>query len=126
LEGRYAFHTETQKQGDKKSVDKFDVLIHDNETGKSFSMFYTNPGNKAFYSDCYIKSLIRKRNERQMRSYSPIIYDEADGPVNPIRVKAYYDIQQAYFQNEKVLIVSQKDISASYVEKVFNIEEMKS
>jgi len=125
LEGRYSYHTETQKQGDKKSVDKFDVLIHDNETGKSFSMFYTNPGNKAFYSDCYIKALIRKRNERQMRSYSPIIYDEADGPVNPIRVKAYYDIQQAYFQNEKVLIVSQKDISASYVEKVFNIEEMK-
>ena len=126
LEGRYTFHTETQKQGDKKSVDKFDVLIHDGETGKSFSMFYTNPGNKAFYSDCYIKALIRKRNERQMRSYSPIIYDEADGPVNPIRVKAYYDIQQAYFQKEKVLIVSQKDISASYVEKVFNIEEMKS
>jgi len=126
LEGRYSYHTETQKQGDKKSVDKFDVLIHDGETGKSFSMFYTNPGNKAFYSDCYIKALIRKRNERQMRSYSPIIYDEADGPVNPIRVEAYYKIQEAYFKTEKVLIVSQKDISASYVEKVFNIEEMKS
>lgn len=126
LEGRYSFHTETQSQGKKTLVDKFDVLIHDAETGKSFSMFYTNPGNKAFYSDCYIKALIRKRNERQQRSYSPIIYDEADGPVNPKRVKFYYDIQQAYFQDEKVLIVSQKDISASYVEKVFNIEEMKS
>ena len=126
LEGRYSYHTETQSQGKKTTVDKFDVLIHDAETGRSFSMFYTNPGNKAFYSDCYIKALIRKRNERQQRSYSPIIYDEADGPVNPIRVKAYYDIQQAYFQDEKVLIVSQKDISASYVEKIFNIEEMKS
>jgi hypothetical protein len=126
LEGRYSFHTETQSQGKKTTVDKFDVLIHDAESGLSFSMFYTNPGNKAFYSDCYIKALIRKRNERQQRSYSPIIYDEADGPVNPIRVKAYYDIQQAYFKTEKVLIVSQKDISASYVEKVFNIEEMKS
>ncbi len=126
LEGRYSFHTETQSQGKKSTVDKFDVLIHDAESGRSFSMFYTNPGNKAFYSDCYIKALIRKRNERQQRSYSPIIYDEADGPVNPIRVKAYYDIQQAYFKNEKVIIVSQKDISASYVEKVFNIEDMKS
>jgi len=126
LEGRYSYHTETQKQGDKKSVDKFDVMIHDGESGKSFSMFYTNPGNKAFYSDCYIKALIRKRNERQMRSYSPIIYDEADGPVNPIRVEAYYNIQEAYFRDEKVLIVSQKDISTAYVKKVFNIEEMKS
>jgi len=89
-------------------------------------MFYTNPGNKAFYSDCYIKALIRKRNERQMRSYSPIIYDEADGPVNPKRVKAYYDIQEEYFKNEKVLFTSQKDISTSYAQKVFNIEEMKS
>ena len=126
LEGRYSYHTETQKPGKNSTVDKFDVMIHDAETGQSFSMFYTNPGNKAFYSDCYIKALIRKRNERQMRSYSPIIYDEADGPVNPKRVKQYYDIQQAYFKDEKVIIVSQKDISASYVEKVFNIEEMKS
>jgi len=126
LEGRYSFRTITQKQNKKNTVDKFDVLIHDSETGEEFSMFYTNPGNKAFYSDCYIKALIRKRNERQMRSYSPIIYDEADGPVNPIRVKAYYDIQEEYFKSEKVLFVSQKDISASYAQKVFNIEEMKS
>jgi len=126
LEGRYSYHTETQKQSNKALVDKFDVLIHDAETGESFSMFYTNPGNKAFYSDCYIKALIRKRNERQMRSYSPIIYDEADGPVNPIRVKAYYDIQQAYFKNEKVIFVSQKSISSSYAQKEFNIEELKS
>ena len=125
LEGRYSFHTETQKPGKKATVDKFDILIHDAETGQSFSMFYTNPGNKAFYSDCYIKALIRKRNERQQRSYSPIIYDEADGPVNPLRVKAYYEIQQEYFRNEKVILVSQKDITASYVEKIFNIEEMK-
>ena len=89
-------------------------------------MFYTNPGNKAFYSDCYIKALIRKRNERQQRSYSPIIYDEADGPIHPKRVKGYYDIQEAYFKKEQVIITSQKDISTSYVEKVFNIEEMKS
>jgi len=126
LEGRYSFKTLTQDHSKKNTVDRFDVMIHDGETGQSFSMFYTNPGNKAFYSDCYIKALIRKRNERQMRSYSPIIYDEADGPVNPIRVKAYYDIQQNYFKDEKVIIVSQKDISTSYVEKVFNIEEMKS
>jgi len=126
LEGRYSFHTETQKPGKKATVDKFDIMIHDAETGQSFSMFYTNPGNKAFYSDCYIKALIRKRNERQQRSYSPIIYDEADGPVNPLRVKAYYEIQQEYFRNEKVILVSQKDITASYVEKIFNIEEMKS
>jgi len=125
LEGRYSFHTETQKPGKKATVDKFDIIIHDAETGQSFSMFYTNPGNKAFYSDCYIKALIRKRNERQQRSYSPIIYDEADGPVNPLRVKAYYEIQQEYFRNEKVILVSQKDITASYVEKIFNIEEMK-
>lgn len=123
LGGRYSYRTTTQENG----VDKFNIMLHDRETGEEFSMFFTNPGNKAFYSDCYIKALIRKRNEISMRSYSPIISDEADAPIKDNRVRQFYEIQnrEAERRDEKVLIVSQKtEVVQAYISNVINMEDL--
>lgn len=127
LEGRFSFRTLTQEQGKKSKIDRFDILVHDLETGDEMSLFYYNPGHKAFFSDAYIKSLIRQRNNRIDRSYSPIIFDESDAPIKEHRIPMYYDINQKYFKkdNSTVLIVSQKDSAENYMENVINIETLK-
>jgi hypothetical protein len=124
LDGRYSYQTRTQ---DENGVDRFDILIHDNETGKDFSMFFVNPGNKAFYSDCYVKALIDQRNRKMKRSYSPIISDEQDAPISPERVSMYYDIQRTYFENreETVLVVTQKkEVALAYIQSHVHVKEL--
>jgi len=124
LDGRYSYQTRTQ---DENGVDRFDIIVHDNETGKDFSMFFVNPGNKAFYSDCYVKALIDQRNRKMKRSYSPIISDEQDAPISPERVSMYYDIQRTYFENreETVLVVTQKkEVALAYIQSHVRVKEL--
>jgi hypothetical protein len=126
LDGRFSYRTITQEQGKKSAVDRFDILIHDAETGREFSMFFVNPGNKAFYSDGYVKALISQRNRKMHRTFSPIISDEQDGPISPERVPMYYEIQRAYYGNrrEKVLIVTQKkEVASAYIDNQILIKE---
>lgn len=127
LDGRFSYRTITKDQGKKEAVDRFDIILHDAETGREFSMFFTNPGNKAFYSDGYVKALISQRNQKMHRTFSPIISDEQDGPISPERVPMYYEIQRSYYANrpEKVLIVTQKkEVAAAYIENTVRIEEV--
>ncbi|MGB3150171.1 MAG: hypothetical protein WBB27_05865, partial [Maribacter sp.] len=115
--------TTTQENG----VDKFDIFVIDRSTGQELSLFEYNPGHKAFFSDAYIKSLIRQRNSRMQRSYSPIIFDESDSPIKEDRIPMYYEINRKYFEkdNSKVLVVSQKDSAVNYMNKIINMEELK-
>jgi hypothetical protein len=98
--------------------------VHDGATGQETSFFKRNPGHKAFFADAYTKALIKRRNERQHRSYSPIIMDEADAPVQHDRVGMYYEMQERYFNSTeaKVLVVSQKD--QAYIQNYVNMEDV--
>lgn len=128
LDGRYSIETTTQDFSKKVTVDRFDIIVTDRETGKELSLFSWNPGNKAFFSDAYIKALIRQRNERMNRRYSPIIFDESDAPIKEDRIPMYYEMNRKYFEKfeSKVLVVSQKDSAQNYMGKVIKMEELKS
>jgi hypothetical protein len=114
--GRYTVRTDT--------TGKFDIMIYDAETALETSLFARNPGHKSFFSDAYVKALIRRRNERQNRSYDPIIYDEADAPVGQAHLAAYYQVQESYFQGSgaHVLVVSHK--GSEYIKNVVDVKEL--
>jgi hypothetical protein len=116
MSGRYTVRTDTNG--------KFDIMIYDAETAVETSLFARNPGHKSFFSDAYVKALIRRRNERQHRSYSPIIYDEADAPVGQAHLAAYYQVQEAYFAGSEtsVLVVSHK--GSEYIKNVVDVKEL--
>lgn len=124
-DARYSVTTETQQVGKKDIVDKFDIKIHDNETGTDKSFLEWNPGHKAFFNDAYVKALIKQRNERTKRTYNPVILDEADGPIQPERIKDFYTIQRREYQNHKVLAVSHSPTCHEHIESVINIKELK-
>jgi predicted nucleic acid-binding Zn-ribbon protein len=124
--GRYSFRTSTQEMGKKSLVDKFDIMIHDSETGHEQSIFAMNPGHKAFFSDSYVKALISKRNGTAFISYSPIILDEADGPIGTEHIPVYYDIQNSYFQDQKVLIVTHSNDAYQFIQNIIEVEDLKS
>ncbi len=127
LEGRYSIETLTQEMGKKGLVDRFDIIVHDRETGGELSLFSYNPGHKAFFSDAYIKALILQRNQRLKRSYSPVIFDEADSPIKESRIGMYYDINQRYYQAHaaNVLVVSQKDSAVNYMVNEIDVNSLK-
>jgi predicted nucleic acid-binding Zn-ribbon protein len=125
LDGRYSFSTRTQKQGKKTIVDDFDIIIHDNVTGKSKSFIEFSPGQKAFLNDAYIKALIKVRNNRSHAAYSPIISDEADGPIQPEMVPAYYEMQSSYYAGaEKVLVVSHAPDAHNYITNSVSVSSL--
>lgn len=125
-EGRFSFTTETQRQGKVGAVDKFDIRIHDGEAGREKSFLQYSPGVKAFFNDAYIKALVRQRNERSRRAYSPVIMDEADGPIQPERVAAFYEMQDLYWTNATVLVVSHNSASHSHIPNTITTEDILS
>lgn len=122
---RYSFYTATQKEGKSGTVDKFDIKIHDNVTGKDLSFTKWNPGHKAFFADAYTKALILQRNDRLNRRYDPVIMDESDGPIQPERIADYYEMQKRYWNDTHVLVVSHSPSSHEYVENNIYMEELK-
>lgn len=124
-ESIYSFKTNTQEMGKKKQVDKFDIMIHDATTGEYRSLFKHSPGEKAFFNDAFIKALIKKRLEKSKCSYSPLIMDEADGPISPEKVPSYYEIQNRYFTDQKVLVVSHARDAKNYIQNTINIGDLK-
>ena len=78
------------------------------------------PGHNSFYSDAYIKALIKKRKEKAAIDYSPVIIDEADGPISPEQIPVYYEIQNEYLKtkniNEKDWILGQGTIYPDTIE----------
>jgi len=125
LDGQFSFDTRTQIEGKKATVDKFDILVHNNETGISKSFVQHSPGEKAFFADAYTKALVKQRNQRCKRTYQPIILDESDGPIDPERIQAFYEIQKSYWSESKVIIVSHTPVSHEYIENTVNMEDLK-
>lgn len=123
-DGRFVIRTETQSEGKAGSVDRFDIMIYDAESGEERSFMKHSPGQKAFFSDAYVKALVRQRNERSQRSYSPVIMDESDGPIQPELVGQYYEMQRRYW-NLPVLVVSHSPASHEHIEYAIDIEEVK-
>lgn len=123
-EGQFAIRTETQSEGKQGSVDRFDIMIYDAETGEERSFMKHSPGQKAFFSDAYVKALVRQRNQRSQRSYAPVIMDESDGPIQPELVGQYYEMQRRYW-NLPVLVVSHSPASHEHIEYAIDIEEVK-
>jgi DNA repair exonuclease SbcCD ATPase subunit len=123
-EGQFAIRTETQSEGKQGSVDRFDIMIYDAETGEERSFMKHSPGQKAFFSDAYVKALVRQRNQRSQRSYAPVIMDESDGPIQPELVGQYYEMQRRYW-DLPVLVVSHSPASHEHIEYAIDIEEVK-
>jgi hypothetical protein len=123
-ESRYSFRTETQQQGKTGAVDRFDIRIHDNETGREKSFLENSPGQKAFFADAYTKALVRQRNSRMMRRYDPVIMDESDGPIQPELISSYYEVQRRFWTDNRVLVVSHSPTSHEYIEQVINMEDV--
>ncbi len=116
--GRYSFQTVTQGVGKQGIVDRFDIRVHDATDGSERSFVAHSPGEKAVLNDAYVKALVVIRNNRMHRQYSPIITDEADGPLHPSRVAAYYDIQRNYYSgtDTRVLVISHAPDGHNYIE----------
>lgn len=123
-EGRFMVRTETQSEGKAGSVDRFDIMVYDAESGEERSFMKHSPGQKAFFSDAYVKALVRQRNERSMRSYAPVIMDESDGPIQPELVGQYYEMQRRYW-DIPVLVVSHSPASHEHIIQHIDIEEVK-
>lgn len=125
--GRFSFRTITQDVGKAGLVDRFDIRVHDGETGEEKSFLQHSPGQKAFLNDAYVKALILIRNNRMHRMYSPIISDEADGPLQPSRVPAYYDIQRNYYADTdtRVLVISHAPDGQNYIQNAVSVHDLK-
>lgn len=122
--GRFAISTETQSEGKAGSVDRFDITVYDSELGEARSFLKFSPGQKAFFSDAYVKALVRQRNERSSRSYAPIIMDESDGPIQPELIADYYEMQRRYWTDTPVLVVSHSPASHEHIENTITIKEL--
>lgn len=127
LDGKYSFKTITQDVGKKAIIDRFDIVVHDNETGEDKSFVKFNPGHKSFFNDAYIKALVKQRNNKLNVNYSPVIYDESDGNISPARIPMYYEIQKNYYSDNKtqVLIVSHAIDAHNYIQNQIIMEDLK-
>lgn len=122
-DGRYTFQTRTQRMGAEDVIDEFDIMIHDNETGIERSFASHSVGEKAFLSDPYTKALIKIRNQRSHITYSPIISDEADSAIDIPSIPVYYAIQDAYYQDERVIVISHTPDARNYIGNQIEVRE---
>ena len=124
--GRYIFKSVTQKEGSKDIVDKFDIMIHDCETGRERSFLSYSVGEKSFFNDAYVKALVRVRTSRMKTSYSPIILDEADSFIEIPMIPQFYDIQKEYYaeSNAKVLVVSHSPDAGNFIQNTKDMKEL--
>ena len=124
-EGRYRIRTETQREGAAGRVDKFQIVIHDGETGAERSFLKHSPGEKAFAALAYQRALIAVREERTGVTYSPHVLDEADGPVQPARVPEFYEMQAETVGDGRALVVSHAPDAQYYIGNAVSVEELK-
>lgn len=114
------------RQYSTETAEGFDIKVYDPTAGTEKSMLRHSPGEKAFLSDAYVKALIRARNNREHRRYSPVVQDESDGPIQPERLRAYYDQQERFYSREgvKVLVVTHNAEAHQLIANGINIEEV--
>jgi hypothetical protein len=123
-DGAYTFRTRTQKQGASKIVDYFDIMVHDNRTGLEKSFTSYSVGERAMMNDAYIKALIQIRNSRSRIEYSPLIADEADSAIDIPTVPIFYAMQETYYRDEKVIIISHTPDAKNYIPNKIIVKEL--
>lgn len=121
---RYMITTTTQQQGKAGAVDKFDISVLDKQTGVEDSFLRHSPGQKAFFNDAYVKALVRVRNNRNNITYSPVVLDEADAPVQPERLQEFYDMQLAEYSETSAVVVSHNPEAHNYIQNHIYIKEL--
>ncbi len=99
---RYIVMTETQKEGKKSVVDKFDIKILDTQTGaiKSFKNF--SVGEKSFILSAYNNALLEIRQGKNNIDYEPVISDEQDAFIDKDNRAEFYKMNE----NKNMLLVS--------------------
>jgi hypothetical protein len=110
--------------GKKDVVDAFDIPVHDNSTGIEKSFLAFSPGQKTFLNDAYVKALVRIRNQRAHITYSPIVSDEADSAVDLVSIPTFYAMQEAFYSDERVLVISHTPDAGNYISNQIKIKEL--
>jgi len=124
-DGRYMYRTLTQQDGKSSVIDKFDIIVHDGETGEDKSLLKYSVGEKSFLQDSYVKALVKIRTARTKTSYSPIISDEADSFIEIPQIPAYYEMQKNYYGGDsRVLVVSHSPDAGNYIQNHIDMEEI--
>ena len=120
--GRYSFKTITQK-GD---IDRFDIRIHDAETGRERSFLQYSVGEKSFFNDAYVKALVRVRKSRMRTSFSPVIMDEADSFIEIPMIPQFYEMQRNYYTDSdtRAIIITHSPDAGNYIENALNMTEV--
>lgn len=124
-DGRYMYRTLTQKDGKSSVIDKFDIIVHDGETGEDKSLLKYSVGEKSFISDSYVKSLVNVRKTRTKTEYNPVISDEADSFIEISKIPDYYEMQKNYYgSGSRVLVVSHSPDAGNYIQNHIDMKEI--
>src|SRR5574344_137491 len=124
-DGRYMYRSLTQKDGKSSVIDKFDIVVHDGETGEDKSLLKYSVGEKSFLSDAYVKALIRVRKTRTKTEYNPVISDEADSFIEIPKIPDYYEMEKNYYSSgSRVLVVSHSPDAGNYIQNHIDMKEI--
>lgn len=115
--GRYIVMTETQKEGKKSVVDKFDIIILDCETGTSKSFKNFSVGEKSFILGAYNNALLDIRKGKNNIDYFPIISDEQDAFIDKNNRAEFYKMNET----KDMLVVSHSPDIDNFIENKINI-----
>lgn len=115
--GRYIVMTETQKEGKKSVIDKFDIKILDCQTGESKSFKNYSVGEKSFMLGAYNNALLDIRKGKNNVDYFPVISDEQDAFIDKACRAEFYKMNE----DKDMLLVSHSPDIENYIENKINI-----
>ena len=118
--GRYIVMTETQKEGKKSVVDKFDIKIFDTQTGEAKSFKNYSVGEKSFMLGAYNNALLDIRKGKNNIDYFPVISDEQDAFIDKNNRAEFYKMNE----NKDMLVVSHSPDIENYIENKIKISEV--
>lgn len=118
--GRYLVMTETQKEGKKSVIDKFDITIMDCESGitKSFKNF--SVGEKSFILGAYNNALLDIRKGKNNIDYYPVISDEQDAFIDKNDRSEFYKMNET----KNILVVSHSSDIENFIENKINMSDV--
>lgn len=119
-DGRYMFRTVTQKDGKAGTVDKFDIMVRDAESGSERSLLKHSVGEKSFLCACYTEALVKARMDRSRTRYEPRICDEADSFIEISGIPSYYEMMRDG-RGGRTLIVSHSPDAGTYIDSKVDI-----
>lgn len=118
--GRYIVMTETQKEGKKSVVDKFDIKIFDTQTGEAKSFKNYSVGEKSFILGAYNNALLDIRKGKNNIDYFPVISDEQDAFIDKNNRAEFYKMNET----KDMLLVSHSPDIENYIENKIKISEV--